>query len=141
RATSPQVHVTRFRGGMMNLELLMPLETGQPEKTAAAPAEAPAAQPFRYTVDEVAVTSGRVQVLDYDAPQTFRTAFTDIALNAKNLGNTPEQQGAFDASLRLTDKGQLTTTGKLGLAPLAVDGRFTLTDLALPHFQPYIGPE
>lgn len=141
RAASPQVHVTRFRGGMLNLELLMPLETGTAQKPAAASAESKPAQPFRYAVDEVAIANGRVQLLDYDAPQPFRTAFTDIALNAKNIGNDPEQQGTYDVSLRLTDKGQFTTQGQLALAPVAVNGSFKLADLALPHFQPYLGPE
>ncbi len=138
RAKAPRVHVTRFRGGNLNLELLMPLDTAKP---AAATAEADAAPPFSFAIDELDIGDGRVELVDYAAPKTFKSTLTEIALHAGQLSNHNGQSGKFDAALRFNGQGSLKTEGELALAPVKSTGRLQIADLQLKQFQPYLGPE
>ena len=134
---APQVQLTRFRGGRLNLELLLPLDTGKPPRAGEAETET---APFRYAVETLQVRNGNVQVLDYAAPAAFKTALAGISVDAERIGNLERTPGSFQARLRL-DKGSLQTQGELALAPFAMKGRFELADIALPRFQPYLGDE
>ncbi|HEY9380072.1 MAG TPA: DUF748 domain-containing protein, partial [Burkholderiales bacterium] len=144
RAKAPQVHVTRFRGGNLNLELLMPLDTGKPTAAAASkakPADAEPAPPFSFAIDEFDIADGRVELVDYAAPGTFKSTLTNIALHVGKLSSQNGQTGKFDAALQLNGRGSIKTEGELSLAPVKSAGRLQIADLQLKQFQPYLGAE
>jgi uncharacterized protein involved in outer membrane biogenesis len=138
RLSAPQLHVTRFRGGNLNLALLLPVDTGKPPTPSAKTAPQ---QPFRFSVDTLTVEGGRVVITDYAAADTFKTTLTDVALQGKGIGNQPDQRGTLEAALRIEGKDSIKAQAQAVLDAGIIDGRFELADVRIDRFQPYLGDE
>lgn len=138
RIAEPQLQLTRFRGGNLNLELLLPLDTGQPESPPASATEESTKPPFSYALQTLELRDGEIKVLDYAAPRQFSTTLSQLSIDGQNLGNESDSAGRLAIAFDTVDQGRVQQEGELRLTPLAGSGRITLHNLPLTPFAPYL---
>ena len=130
RIDAPEIDVTRFKDGGLNLLGLAPV-------APAAPA-APGTNPFRFSVGEIALTRGRVRLVDHSADKPVHMALQNVSLNVRALGNAPEAKAAVKLGFNTDAKGRLAYDGSLQLVPPRTEGRLDIAGFRLGVLAPYI---
>jgi hypothetical protein len=114
--------------------------TGELNLAGLAPAKTPTASPgtaFRFRVGSLALSHGTVHVTDAAVTPAFVATLSDVALDVANLASAGEQQATVALSFATDLGARVNHHGRLGLTPLAADGRLEITGLKLGHLFPY----
>lgn len=93
----------------------------QPQQTA----------PPRFLLQRIALSAGRVAILDRSGTQPARASLDAIAFELKDLSTLPDQSGGYALAARLAAGGAVTWRGRLALHPLAADGELGVQGLKL----------
>lgn len=134
RIDAPEIDVTRFKDGGLNLLGVVPVA---PAAAPAAP-PAPAARPFTFSVGEIALTRGQVRLVDHVPEKPARIALQNISLNVRALGNAPEAKAALKLGFNTDAKGRLAYDGSLQLVPPRTEGRLDVAGFRLGVLAPYL---
>ncbi len=148
RVVGPELHVRRDELGKTNLEKLLASAKKTPAKAQAAPAvktegggkagQAPgAAPPFKFAVDRVRVESGRVFFTDQSTSPGFSATISPFSLALDNLSNQPGKKSDFSLYLATAAKESIKASGQLGLVPLGLAGRVSVSSIPLKRYYPY----
>ncbi|MGE0329792.1 MAG: DUF748 domain-containing protein [Ramlibacter sp.] len=113
--------------------------------------EAPPGNPWRLTLDSLAVNGGELGWRDAGAGKPVALDLKAVQLRAANLalpaplqdGATPAKPASLNLSARMAsgqaEPGRLSYQGTLGLAPLQVQGAVDAADIPLHALAPYFG--
>ncbi|HSH14243.1 MAG TPA: DUF748 domain-containing protein, partial [Desulfurivibrionaceae bacterium] len=151
---SPSVTLERLADGrILPVALLATPEQPQPKggAKAAAPAEKPGkigGEPFKFTIDRVELTKGRVAFLDSavgvmgkEKKTPARLTLSDLTIQVEALSNTPESLAKVSLTSTLNQAGTFKASGQLGLNPVQSRLNLQLLNLALKPFHPYISEQ
>jgi hypothetical protein len=97
---------------------------------ASAAAEQPAGPPIAVTVRHIAVSGGRVSLVD-ELIGNFRQDVRNLRLEASELTNTSPQRGRLTLAADIVDNGSVSLDGEVGLAPLAGELKYAARDVRL----------
>jgi hypothetical protein len=131
RIDAPEIDVARFKDGGLNLLGVVPA-------APAAPPAKTAEKPFTFSVGEIALTRGKVRVVDHAPEKPVRMALHNVALNVRGLGNAPEAKAAVKLGFNTDAKGRLAYDGSLQLVPPRTEGRLDIAGFRLGVLAPYI---
>jgi len=111
---------------------------GSPAHTATTP-EAPPV-PWRVQIAELAVDNARLALQDESTQPHTELVLEQVALQLGPLSDDLHQAIPTRLSARIGQGGQLQAQGTITPAAPAADLNVSLTELALPQFQPYVAP-
>jgi Domain of Unknown Function (DUF748) len=134
RIDAPEIDLARFKDGSLNLLGVVP---AAPAPANAVPANA-GAKPFTFSIGEIALTRGRVRVVDHSPEKPARMALQNVSLNVRALGNAPGSKAAVKLGFNTDAKGRLAYDGSLQLVPPRTDGRLEIAGFRLGVLAPYI---
>ena len=134
RIDAPEVDLTRFKDGSLNLLGVLP---AAPAAASAVPANA-AARPFSFSIGEIALTRGRVRFVDHAPDTPVRMALHNVSLGVRALGNAPGSKAAVTLGFNTDAKGRLAYDGALQLVPPRTEGRLDISGFRLGVLAPYI---
>jgi hypothetical protein len=145
RIEKPEVDVTRFKNGRLNLLAVFPAPpaagppapSAVPAASTATPEESGEAQ-FTFGIAEIALADGKVRFVDRTPEKPVRFALDNLSLNVKSLGNAPETIAAVRLDCDAGARGKLAYDGSLQLVPLGTEGQVDLSGLRLGAFAPYV---
>jgi len=128
RIEAPELFVTRYGDGGLNLQRLL---RAQP----AAPAPEPTAEeggPVRLIVQDIGIADAALHWSDAVPPQPVDTRFGPVDVRVQGLNTLPEQPGRQEVVIRTATEGTLTWSGSLQLNPLQLAGEAAIDG---SHFQ------
>lgn len=116
---------------------------GAPAASAPAAGGASASStPAQFSLGDLALTNGTIDVTDKAAATPISLALRDMHLTLSNLDNSQSTPAAFDAGASLSSGGTLAAQGTIGLVTKKIAGHMALSriDLAAlnPLAQPYL---
>ncbi|MET0584925.1 MAG: DUF748 domain-containing protein, partial [Candidatus Binatia bacterium] len=132
KVTGPELHVTRNRGGALNLTSLI-----TESKTDKAPEQKKAESPFGYRVEEITVAQGKVFFTDRGPERPFERRLESIHAAVKELTNESEKKATTEVSFQTDAKEEFSHTGTLQLTPLLAEGQIEVKSLQLKGLRPY----
>ncbi|PWB47949.1 MAG: hypothetical protein C3F12_03105 [Candidatus Methylomirabilota bacterium] len=145
---SPELFIRRDPPGTMNIQNLLPQDSGTPTDATTQEASNPAV----VDIDTFQLNKGRVSFSDAavgafnakkDADERspaepVSVVAQDITMRADNLTTGSERQGTAVLSLKLNKGGTITVEGPVGLTPLSAQLALNLKAVDLRPFQPYV---
>ncbi len=132
---SPELHLHRRKSDELYLLRLFERHQGgkaEPEKAAA--------RPLTYSVGEIALTGGKIELIDDRASQPVRKSLDEVRLSVRNLSSAKGAVGEFEAFLHDTRDEAMSTAGRFWLEPVKAEGSFKLERLLLAEVSPYAEP-
>ncbi len=133
---SPEITLHRRKGG----EILL-LRLFEPRKAAAPKTDKPDARPLVFRVGGIALTDGKMEVLDERAARPVRRSYDEVRGTIRNLSNEKDAAADVEAYLRDTRAETLSVAARLGLQPVKAEGTVKLERLSLPEsLWPYVEP-
>jgi hypothetical protein len=134
---SPELRVHRRKNGEIFLLRLATPKAGAAKTPTKDAAEIP---PLSFSVTEIALTAGKLEVLDERSARPVRMKFDDMRLTLNDLSGKADAVGKFDAYLHSTNDETLALNGTVGLQPLQAAGTLKLERARLPAVWPYVEP-
>ncbi len=132
------------RDGAGAIDLITALQALGPDPAAARlaapkPASEPAAAPWRYAVERIALSGFGLALHDESMTPALQVGLEDIAAETSGVSEKLDRPLPLKAGLRVAGGGRLALEGKLLPATAAIDLQLKLDDLALKPAQPFIG--
>lgn len=128
----PELHVTRNRGGSLNLASLVAGDAKE-----KPPEEKKDGAPFAYRVDEIVLEQGKVFFRDQNASRPFEKRLENIHISVKGLTTEPDKKAETEISFQADGKEQFSHSGTLHLTPLSAEGKVQVEGLQLKNLRPY----
>jgi uncharacterized protein involved in outer membrane biogenesis len=132
---SPEAHLRRPKGGEFYLLVLLERRAGREAEAAASDA-----RPLAFSVGEIALAGGRLDVLDERPARPLRRQYDEIRATVRNLSNAKDAIGEFDGFMHDTRDEAMTTAGRFRLEPLKAEGTLKLERLVLAELSAYAEP-
>ncbi|WP_321788763.1 DUF748 domain-containing protein [Burkholderia pyrrocinia] len=163
RIDQPVVDLSRDKQGVLNVEQLAAqpgaapqAEAGEPAASGAAAASgtaaaaasgakaetaasAKAAPPLDLTIRHFAIDGGTVNVDDRVPATPTALSLTKLAATLDGFSLQGKTPAKYTLSTSLSRGGDVTAEGAFNLAAKQADTKLTVTALALPALQPYLG--
>lgn len=102
----------------------------------------PSAQPAeplpRLEIASLSVTDGNIELADQRSSQGFSTRIQPLELHLEELSTLPVDKGHYQLSARTDFGARVQWRGDMELNPLAINGRFSVEDIALAKLAPLI---
>ncbi len=98
------------------------------------------ARPLAFSVGEIALTGGRLDVLDERPARPVRKTFDEVRAVVRNLSSVKDAVGEFTAFTHDTRDETLSATGRFWLQPGKAEGTLKLERLLLAEASPYAEP-
>ncbi len=137
---SPEVHLWRDKGGILNVTTLAPAPQGANGAAENKPQSDQVEEtPASIEVAEMRLADGKVTFVDESLEKPFQTTVEAVNVLVQHFSNAPTKPSAVEVSLT-TDAGEsLKHTGDLTLEPFAVEGTVELHRLPVNRYAPYYG--
>jgi len=133
KVQSPELHVTRYRDGSLNLTSLI-----AESKTAPAPEQEKTEEKgFGYQVDEITIDQGKLIFADRGPETPFEKQLENIHVALKGLTNEAGKKASTEISFQTSAQEEFKHTGSLQLNPLQTEGNIELKSLQLKGLRPY----
>ncbi len=133
--SEPEIHLTRNNEGLFNMQSLIASENS--ETTAADKDEEETAASFLLMADGIDIKNGKVFFKDETTEKSVQAVVDQLQFSAENFTTEKENEASIQLSLRLNDKGMVSTNGSISIAPLKADLNLDLQDIDITPFQPY----
>jgi hypothetical protein len=130
---SPELEIRRDQKGNLNVLSLLPEE----KKTKPVPEKVTASAPFSLAVDEMEMTGGKITFSDVTPSGPVTIVTRNLELKGENISTAKNSKSKFSLSLLLGKKGKISTSGLVGIDPMAADLRMDMKGIELGSFQPY----
>ena len=130
----PQLFLRRDKEGLWNLARMATGEKSPPPKKEASE------KTPRWSVEEVQLHGGTVQLRDELPAGGIREELQAIELQLRKFSNRPQVLGAMDLSLHSDRGSQLEVSGEIGLQPFSTRLKLQAGDLPLLPYAPYLEP-
>ena len=99
---------------------------------------APPSKPWTFVIGHFSLTEGRVPFVDRSTQPDFRTALGPLSLTLDNFRTTPGSDGDYAFEARSDSGERLAWSGRIGVSPLASQGRLVFQNLDLAKYGPYL---
>jgi hypothetical protein len=125
------VALVELPGGKINWSRLIAAFQDNEDKT-------PSAGLPRFDIRSLALVDGSLDFADRRSEQGFATRVAPLNLSLTDISTLPDDSGRFKLEARIATGAQIALSGALDLDPVAVSGSFSLKDLQLAQFAPYL---
>ena len=102
----------------------------------AKPAEP--SKPWTFAVQHFSLTEGRVPFVDRSTQPDFRTALGPLSLTLDDFRTSPGSNGEYAFEARSDSGERLAWSGRIGVSPLASQGRLVFERMDLAKYGPYL---
>jgi hypothetical protein len=130
---SPELEIRRDQKGNLNVLSLLPEE----RETKPAPQKVTASAPFSLTVDEMEMMGGKITFSDVTPSGPVTIGTRNLELKGENISTAKNNKSKFSLSLLLDKKGRISTTGFVGIDPMAADLKMDMKGIEIGLFQSY----
>lgn len=134
---SPEIRVHRRKGGEI---FLLRLFTPKADTRKTAEKETSKSPPLSFSVTEIALTAGKLEMLDERGAHPVRMNFDDVHFTVQDISSAPAAIARFDAFMHAVSDETLALTGTAGLQPLQAAGMLKLERAKLRTLWPYVEP-
>lgn len=125
------VALVELPGGTINWSRLIAALQDKEDKT-------PSAGLPRFDIQSFVLVDGRLDFADRRSTPGFATRIESLNLNLADISTLPDDSGKFKLEARTSTGAQIALSGALDLNPVAVSGSFSLQELQLGQFAPYL---
>jgi hypothetical protein len=125
------VALVELPGGKINWSRLIAAFQDKENKT-------PSAGLPRFDIRSLVLVDGSLDFADRRSEQGFATRVAPLNLSLTDISTLPDDSGRFKLEARIATGAQIALSGALDLDPVAVSGSFSLKDLQLAQFAPYL---
>ena len=129
-STKPEVTLQREPTGRLNL--VEALSSGEADKEKAP------GKPLPLKIDHVEIQNGHIRFSDRSTPAPFDTALFPIDLTFTGIETGSNGAIPFTLTAQTEVKETFNAKGTLFLQPVGIDGEFSVSDLQLPKYMPYL---
>jgi uncharacterized protein involved in outer membrane biogenesis len=131
---SPELEIRRDEKGTLNVLSLLP----ETKETKPTPKKEGESTPLSIDVDEVQLAGGKISFSDLTPSEPFTIAAKNLELRVENISTAKNSKSNFSLSLLLNKKGKISTTGSVGIDPIAAELKMDMKGIEIGSFQPYI---
>ena len=134
--------VKRFKNGDLNLLKLTPPPTPpaqvEPPKEVK-PGEKPKEpeKPWVVSLKQISTDNYTIRVEDLTLSEPVTLIAQTLKLRGENISTAKNSKGKLALSLLLNEKGSISTTGTVGIDPLAAELKMELKGIEIAPLQPY----
>lgn len=126
------VALVELPGGKLNWSRLIDALHDKEDKT-------PSASLPRFDIRSFDLVDGRLDFADRRSDQGFATRVEPLNLSLSDVSTLADENGKFKLEARTSTGAQIALTGTMDLDPVTVSGSFSLQELQLGQFAPYLG--
>ena len=130
---SPELEIRRDEKGRLNILSLLP----ETKATKPGPAKVTDSTPLTLNIDEMQMTGGKVSFSDITPSGPITIAVKDLELKGENISTAKNSRSKFSLSLLLDKKGRISTTGLVGIDPIAAELKLDMKGIEIGSFQSY----
>lgn len=137
-----EVYATREPGGAIDLLRLLPAAAAPaaPAGSGAPAAGADSGPAPTVHIAEIAVTNGRISIVDRANPRTTRILLDQVALTATNAGTDLDREIGLEMSARWNERGTLSASGTVRALPSAAKLQVKGAQIDLASLDPLVEP-
>ncbi len=128
--------VKRLNTGDINLQTLFPPRSGLKE-SSAEDRDIEVDKPWVVKLVNLSAENYMVNLKDSVPTDPAAMLADNINLKIKNFSTEKNKKSNFSLSLRLNEKGTISTNGAFSIEPLFADLKFNLDGIEIKPFQPY----
>ena len=138
--TNPGLRVWREQDGTLNLMRLLGATGSGAASSPAVPAPAPAlvAPAWQFTLALLHVDAGSIEAEDRAVKPAVTLHLAPLALDLRHYSSDSGTPLGVELKTGIGESGRFSCQGSIVLSPLRVTLDFSLSDLDLPGFQPYV---
>ncbi len=130
---SPELEIRRDEKGNINVLSLLP----ETKETKPVPVKTTDSAPFTLNIDEMQMTGGKVTFSDVTPSGPVTIVAKDLELKGENISTAKNSKSKFSLSLLLNKKGRISTTGLVGIDPMAAELKMDMKGIEIGAFQSY----
>jgi uncharacterized protein involved in outer membrane biogenesis len=130
---SPELEIRRDGKGTLNVLSLLP----ETKETKPTPKKEGESTPLSIDVDEVQLAGGKISFSDLTPSEPFTIAAKNLELRVENISTAKNSKSKFSLSLLLDKKGKISTTGSIGIDPIAAELKMDMKGIGIGLFQSY----
>jgi len=130
---SPELEIRRDEKGTLNVLSLLPETKG----TKPTPKKEGESTPLSIDVDEVQLAGGKISFSDLTPSEPFTIAAKNLELRVENISTAKNSKSKLSLSLLLDKKGKISTTGSIGIDPIAAELKMDMKGIGIGLFQSY----
>lgn len=127
---APYVNLTLDPEGITNLQRAFATSETEPEPAAS--------KPLALFFENIALTSGQLELNDHSKDEAFHLDLQPLSLNLVEFATDNNDGGDYRLDIALGDAQRLRWQGQIGIAPLTSSGQLTLENLQLTTFWHYL---
>ncbi len=132
---SLELTVRREKGGITNLETLLPKRASAPPADKKAPS--PPGQGLVLDAEEIHIAGAKVLFADLSTTTPFKTTLDPIDVTLLQVSNRPNTRGTYNFAMKTEAKEDLAIEGAMTLVPLMVEGKIEAKSVLLKKYAPY----
>ncbi|TYC58202.1 DUF748 domain-containing protein [Marinobacter sp. BW6] len=125
------------RNSTGEIDWLAPLAADEGEAQSDGEASA-GGQPFRWSVEGVALSGGRVLWQDSQPERAAEIALEQLSVSIGKLSHQLEEPVSYEVAGMLASGGRLSLNGQVTPAPFTLEAAISGNDVALAAFEPYV---
>lgn len=91
-----------------------------------------------FSIAESTLADTTIEINDKEPDENFKTTISAIQASLKEFSSRPGSNASFAVSLQSESGERIASSGSLGIAPLQAAGQFSLRQMVLPKYQPYL---
>ena len=130
---SPELEIRRDGKGTLNVLSLLP----ETKETKPTPKKEGESTPLSIDVDEVELAGGKISFSDLTPSEPFTIAAKNLELRVENISTAKNSKSKLSLSLLLDKKGKISTTGSIGIDPIAAELKMDMKGIGIGLFQSY----
>jgi hypothetical protein len=130
---SPELEIRRDAKGTLNVLSLLP----ETKETKPTPKKEGESTPLSIDVDEVQLAGGKISFSDLTPFEPFTIAVKNLELRVENISTAKNSKSKLSLSLLLNKKGTISTTGSIGIDPIAAELKMDMKGIGIGLFQSY----
>ncbi|MBE2214658.1 MAG: DUF748 domain-containing protein [Opitutaceae bacterium] len=137
-----EVYATREPGGAIDILRLLPAtapDAAAPAAAAAGPAADTGPAPTAH-IAQIAVTNGRISIVDRSNSRTARLLLDQVTLTATDAGTDLDREVGLEMSARWNERGTLSASGTVRPLPTAARLRVKGAQIDLAALDPLVEP-
>ena len=126
-----QFRPKRLQDGQFSASILMERLANSSGETAPPPEAPPDSAPTRLIIQNIEISSGRIDFSDMTRTPVYHGALGPLSLIIKDFSTLPEHEGATTFEARFPQGGLLTWQGSVGLNPVRSQGHLEIRESSL----------
>ncbi len=135
----PYLYASLDRHGVLNWNRVIAPKPSSTSQQKVSPQKNSA--PWHLLLEQFTLQNGVVHFKDYTLTKAHSTKLNAINVTLNNVDSAQKQSLRYRTSMRLNNRGSITTRGTLQHTPLVQKGTLNLRKLHLEDFSPYLAKD